>query len=274
MGVYFFFLLGANMSYNINTSNRFASFAAPKQPLVESKTSVGSKVARSETKDDNQKSNRKPQQKGRNDKLPANLNAEKRGGNRPRGGRGGRGGGRGGREGREGRGRKFDRQSASGKRNEGQKKGGEGSANWGGVQEAIELGEADVVNNPTEETNEEVTAQPTEPKVTSMTLEEYEKQQSDRLAKLELTSTARVIEADAELKEKFVVLEKKTNEEAQPKGKKSKKKSQGNKKQVLDIDFSFSDSGSKPQRGNGNRGRGGKKRGQKINFSEASFPSL
>merc|ERR1711913_68402 len=117
---------GANMSYNINTSNRFASFAAPKQPLVESKTSVGSKVARSETKDDNQKSNRKPQQKGRNDKLPANLNAEKRGGNRPRGGRGGRGGGRG-----------------------GQKKGGEGSANWGGVQEAIELGEADVVNNPT-----------------------------------------------------------------------------------------------------------------------------
>merc|ERR1711913_250321 len=133
---------GANMSYNINTSNRFASFAAPKQPLVESKTSVGSKVARSETKDDNQKSNRKPQQKGRNDKLPANLNAEKRGGNRPRGGRGGRGGGRG------GRGGKFDRQSASGKRNEGQKKGGEGSANWGGVQEAIELGEADVVNNP------------------------------------------------------------------------------------------------------------------------------
>merc|ERR1711974_15131 len=83
-----------------------------------------------------------------------------------------------GNRGGRGRGRKFDRQSGTGRPSNEEKKSGHGKANWGGIQEHIET-EAEILEqneeNPVENVTEEV-----EPKVQVMTLEEFEKQRAEK----------------------------------------------------------------------------------------------
>mmetsp|Transcript_32839 Transcript_32839/g.50940 ORF Transcript_32839/g.50940 Transcript_32839/m.50940 type:complete len:266 (+) Transcript_32839:63-860(+) len=265
------------MSYSIGTANRFAAFAAKQPPHEPKKTSTEAGPSKSEEKAKALEAKKKQQAKNKGDN-------DKRGGNRERGNRG-RGRGRGGvaASGR-GRGRKMDRQSGTGRRPNEEKKGGQGVGNWGSVKDEIEIGIAEVAEE-NEATDAPVVAEePVEPTVREITLEEYEKQRAERAATLELTTNKRVVEVDDDLKAKFVVLEKKSKEVLPKSNKKSKKKTQGNKKTVLPVSFSMeaprSDRGRGGRGGNrgnrgGNRGKGRKERGPKIDPSSGEdFPSL
>merc|ERR1712232_777969 len=181
-----------SMSYNVNTSNRFASLnqqPKPRESEVAKQKSSATKTVSNDAKNKRNQENNNKNKKYNNERNNATR------------GRGSRGRGSGGRV----RGRKFDRKSGTGRPGNEEKKSGHGKANWGGIKEHIEV----EVLEQNEETPVENVTEEVEPKVQVITLEEFEKQRSEKEAKMEFNTTQRVVEVDDDLKEKFVVLDKK-----------------------------------------------------------------
>merc|ERR1712233_303152 len=157
-----------------------------------------------------------------------------------------------------GRGRTYDRHSGTGRPINEEKRGGQGKANWGSFQDEIDMGVAEIDEEAaTQGAVSEANPEEAESKVRTLTLDEYQKQQAEKEAKLELNTNQRKVELDDSFKSEFKLLEKNLEEFGTvQESKKNKKKKNTKTKKTVEVGFTVGSS-SPSNRGAG-RGRGGR----------------
>jgi len=221
---------------NIPVSNRFASFAPSQEkqaptPVKEAlKSDVNVSKANAKNVPAKKKGDRPPQ--GKNDRRGRDARE-----NRPRNVVRGRGGRSQVTASGSGRGRTYDRHSGTGRPINEEKRGGQGKANWGSFQDEIDMGVAEIDEEAaTQGAVSEANPEEAESKVRTLTLDEYQKQQAEKEAKLELNTNQRKVELDDSFKSEFKLLEKNLEEFGTvQKSKKNKKKKNTKTKETVEV---------------------------------------